>query len=535
MAKESKFTELKKLVENNQTSAELNFIIEKHNTLPSEDRDKAIAEKFGVSQRTSRKWIEELGLSEPKVINKSPFIKDAEQRILKDSKYYLITCAQNATPIHQNFFDNLKEYADFLGAEIHIIPIRYKNPTSVWTDKQASDDWWATDTIPYLDLKRHSLHKNLQLLSDIKIQPTASLPLNGLEGFTAYQSCIVGHPKMQLKSCPVLAGEHRKVMLTTGSCTIENYINSKAGKRGEFHHVIGFVIVEIKDNDVFYIRQVMADDNGDFIDYCHSVKDGNVSKINQIEGIRVGDIHVANRCNEKLETTVHLIEKLNPKKVVIDDIYDGERVNHHIKDDFVTRFKMLQSNRYIIQEEIDEMIEWLDWFKGYTDKVGAELVITKANHDNFLDRFINRADWRKDLHNAQTIIELQRIALSQECDNGIIPYLINQKYPDIKCLRYNESYKIGEVENSQHGDIGANGARGGINQFKNYSTKMCTAHCHSIFRIDGVVTVGTSTKLDMDYVKGASSWGWCDVIFHENGKNQQLIYMNNYKVSTFEL
>ena len=38
-----------------------------------------------------------------------------------------------------------------------------------------------------------------------------------------------------------------KMMMTTGSCTVKNYTDSKAGKKGEFHHTLGFVIIEIKD------------------------------------------------------------------------------------------------------------------------------------------------------------------------------------------------------------------------------------------------------------------------------------------------
>ena len=45
-------------------------------------------------------------------------------------------------------------------------------------------------------------------------------------------------------------------MLTTGACTVKNYTDSKSGKKGEFHHTLGFVIVEIKDDETFFIRQV---------------------------------------------------------------------------------------------------------------------------------------------------------------------------------------------------------------------------------------------------------------------------------------
>ena len=39
-------------------------------------------------------------------------------------------------------------------------------------------------------------------------------------------------------------------MMSTGSCTISNFSESKAGKIGEFHHTLGMV-VELRDNERF--------------------------------------------------------------------------------------------------------------------------------------------------------------------------------------------------------------------------------------------------------------------------------------------
>jgi len=108
-------------------------------------------------------------------------------------------------------------------------------------------------------------------LKQIGLQPTAVNPMSGFEGLTGHQSCIIGHPKVQLKSLPVLEGYHIKVMMTTGACTVANYSDTKAGKKGEFHHVLGFAFVEIRDNDIFYMRQITATDDGSFINLNHKV------------------------------------------------------------------------------------------------------------------------------------------------------------------------------------------------------------------------------------------------------------------------
>jgi hypothetical protein len=61
-----------------------------------------------------------------------------------------------------------------------------------------------------------------------------------------------------------------------GAITKSNYTDSKSGKVGDFHHTLGS-IVEIKDDETFFVRQVTADDkSGDFSDLYNRVSDGNV-------------------------------------------------------------------------------------------------------------------------------------------------------------------------------------------------------------------------------------------------------------------
>ena len=48
-------------------------------------------------------------------------------------KRYVITSAQNATPVHIRFFNSLLTYCSHNSARLIVIPYRYKNPTSIWT------------------------------------------------------------------------------------------------------------------------------------------------------------------------------------------------------------------------------------------------------------------------------------------------------------------------------------------------------------------------------------------------------------------
>ena len=178
---------------------------------------------------------------------------------------FIVTCAQNATPVHKGFFASLLQAAKHLDAELIVIPIRYKNPTSRWSASQANAEQWAAEVQPYLCNTRIRLSKNLVVLGDVKTQPTASSPLTGFEAITHGESAILGHTKLQLKTVPTPQNALPKVLTTTGAVTVHNYTDSKAGKLGEFHHTLGATLVELEGGR-FHLRQLNADKDGSFYD-----------------------------------------------------------------------------------------------------------------------------------------------------------------------------------------------------------------------------------------------------------------------------
>lgn len=446
--------------------------------------------------------------------------KQASKRKLSKSKYYLITWAQNNTPIHQEFWANLQAYSKFLGAEIHVILGRYKNPTSIFVD----EDTWNEDLLPFADAHRHHIHKHLELLSDIKTQPTAATPLNGIEGISGLNSCVIGHPKVQFKVIPALEGYEPKMMFSTGAVTKCNYTDSSAGKKGQFHHTHGAVIVEIKDKDTFYIRQITALKNGNFTDLCYDVKDGVVNKINKIDVAILGDLHIGDHCEKVTAKQKEWLKVFKPKHTLMHDLFNAASINHHEEKDPVKQFEREQNNSNNLQKEIDEMLEWLKGMLPFNP------VIVSSNHNDFIDRHIKNNDWKRNIKNAKTYIECANILLSGKAKKGLIAYFIDEKFgKKVKTLGRDESFKYNDWELAQHFDLGSNGSRGGVSQFRKLSTKMIGGHSHSPSRTDGILFVGTSTKLRVGYNIGASSWMNCDVIIHSNGKAQHLIYLGKDK------
>lgn len=461
-----------------------------------------------------------------KVIEDTDTFKKAKKKVLdKKKKTFIITYAQNATPVHTNLFNNILAYTKNKKAGLHIIAGRYKNPTSVWTDKQEKADWWDANTLDYLDANRHNLHKYLQVLSDVKISPTASTPLSGLNGITGLESCIVGHTRQHLKSLPVLEGYPNKLLLSTGSCTIPNYTDSKAGKKGEFHHMLGFIIVEL-DGDDFHIRQINADDDGNFYDLDKRALDGVIyDNTEGCDAVILGDLHIRHNDKEVTKVAFDLIDFLKPKYVVAHDIAEMESILHW---DLKDPFKLLEkeeSGADNLEDEINEIMEWLDAHKHYN------LILARSNHDDMLDRWLMSTDWRKS-NNKKMYLKLSNIIAEGGPSvrmKGILPTLIDAHFKGkIKTLSLDDSFRVHGWELAMHGHLGANGSRGGHTQFKNLNTKNMVGHGHHPHREDGHIMVGTLSYLRVGFNRGASNWMNGLGLIYPDGKGQ-LVHIINGK------
>jgi len=491
-------------------------------SLKWDERMSLLMNLTGKSERTVRKWSVKLKLTKKTQAPSIDFEIAKTKGFDKDKNVFIITYAQNNTPVNKSLFNNIKEYADFRDASIHVIAGRYHNPTSMFNNE---DESWDEVLTPYLDANRHNIHKYMSIMSDIKIQPTAINPMTGLHSLSNENSCIFGSPKIQSETIPVLQGNKPKMMLTTGAITQKNYTDSKAGKKGEFHHTFGFAIVEIKDDKTFYVRQVTADSNGDFIDLFYDVKynkknkNTTIDKIDSISTCVFGDIHFGDHSKPVLDATFKLLKNLKPKHVVLHDIFNGHSISHHDRKDAFAQYKKEVNNKNSLKQEVIEMMDGLKPFS-----IFEEVAIVRSNHDDFVDRWLRDVDWRKEstIKNSLEYMEYASYVLSGKAKQGIIPYLINLEYPNFTTLDRMSSYKVLGWEVGQHGDVGANGSRGNINQFRKLNTKMIIGHSHSPSRKDGTLSVGTSTKLRIGYNQGPSSWLQSHVIIHKNKKAQHI-------------
>ena len=87
---------------------------------PWDERMSELMDYLGKSERHTRKMLVSLGFK-GQVLEDSVEFKCAQKRkINKSKKRFLITWAQNSTPIHKEFLNNMKAYAAHIDADMRL-------------------------------------------------------------------------------------------------------------------------------------------------------------------------------------------------------------------------------------------------------------------------------------------------------------------------------------------------------------------------------------------------------------------------------
>lgn len=453
-------------------------------------------------------------------------------RELGEAKRFVITSAQNATPVNRDFWNVLLTICEVAGAEPLVIPFRYKNPTSQWSGSQQNAEHWAAEVRPFLWNQRKALNKNLTLLADIKVQPTASSPLNGAEAITAASSGIIGHPKVHTRSIPTPQSRMAKLMMTTGACTVPNYTDSRAGRVGEFHHSTSALMVELAPGGKFFIRRLHFDSKTKSVTDAgtrYTTKGAEVAP--RAIALVMGDTHV-DFIDPSVEKATFglcgIVPVTRPENLVWHDLLDGYSCNPHHAGSPFNKIAKRSTGADSVEAEVRRAIS----FVGEHTPAGTKSWVVQSNHDDFLRRWINNTDWRTDPVNARFYLETALAMCSgthMDSSGTVAPdpfrYWFEMFAPEsARCV--SGSLVLGGVECGFHGDKGPNGARGSINNMRRLGVKTIIGHSHSPGEDEGATQVGTSTRLRLEYNSGPSSWLNAHCLLNADGKRQLIVIVD---------
>lgn len=450
---------------------------------------------------------------------------------------FILSSAQNNTEVDIRFLRNLEAYAKAIDATILISGYTYNK--SLFEDHRKETAEFHPSIQKYITNTQVNLGNKLLFCAEMNILPTQTDPLSGFETYTRSKWGVFPHPRVTLKSVPVMWNAAPKIIMTTGSVTKPNYVAKKAGLKAEFHHVIGAVLVEIdRDGDIF-ARHLIAEKDGSFQDLTNYVQNGCVSKGVSVEAITWGDIHpelldsdtalgawgiVADDVSRGVVNDENMLDVLRPSYQFFHDALDFRRRNHHSINDPHVRFEAYQRVTDSVEEEVVKAAFLLE----VTQREFCESVVVDSNHDRALMRWLKTADYRNDPVNALYFLTLQKAVYQAIADDDEDFLLAEFAFrntaamiDDVKFLKNTDSFTIcnGTIECALHGDLGANGASGHVNAFAKMGPKANVAHTHSAAIFEGIYVAGHSCKRDMRYNRGGlTSWSPSHIVTYPSGK-----------------
>ena len=406
-----------------------------------------------------------------------PDTAEAHARQCEKPKRLILTSAQNNSEVFDKALRSLRQAKKYFGdCEIGIIPSHYRNTTLYSKgDKKEFDDLLK----PYL-VKSTIQFGNVEIKSDVRVQPTTVNPLSGKHSHGGKDWIVLGHPQLTRESVATSGDTFPKLMMTTGSITRPNYSVSDAGEKGKFHHCQSAILLE-KYKDFVFVRQLSFDDNGHFYDLDVKFTPSGYSFNHRIDALTTGDEHVKWNIVEK-ETYGKggIVEKYRPKFIVRHDVLDGYAGSHHHEKQPMVQFVKHHNGDNDYRVEIEQAIAFIN----RTTPSYAETLIVPSNHHDHLSQYLNRVDANVDHQNAIFIAEMQgamRVAaLKKENFDPFYLYAKDRLTCKFKFLDRNIAYYINDISHDQHGDVGTNGSRGSGKGLAKSPDKMTVGHSHCV-------------------------------------------------------
>jgi hypothetical protein len=439
------------------------------------------------------------------------------------TKNFIITSYTLGSYVNQDFLKNLKTYADYIDARLVVIPMRYNNKAKIEDNVESdANSFVSPDIIDYLEDNRFDLTDNLTIFADIKINPTAYDPITGLIPLTRNKTGVFAHTTIRLKTIPTAIDTKSGLIVTTGSISDPLYADSLAAKKAEYHHQLGCVVINLKDDGSFNMRSINArKSNGSFKDLGIKVKNGKVTEA--IAKIAVfGDTHLGQEDGTVLRKALKVCNKLEIEEIVLHDLFDGMSINPHSK----------LMDRHAIKMSLEEELNYnADWLTDITDQ-GYKITIVNSNHNQFIGRWVEANDPRcmgkRDLSwyaYFLTVAEESNYVHPDYYSAAMKRLMNSENYKKVKFLAVGEVYRRFGYNLSNHGHKGVNGAKFSPKGSASIGEKLIVGHSHSAEIMHGVIVTGCTCKLAQSYnSEGFSSWVHAMTTIYEDGQSQLITF-----------
>jgi hypothetical protein len=453
----------------------------------------------------------------------------------------IMTSAQDETPLHEPFWANLKAYARHRRAEIYIGGFTYQK--GLFEDHSVETGKYVPAIMEHLRPIETRLAPRLVWAGQANILPTSSRPLVGWQSHGGASWVVLPHAKIQLESVSRMPGQPPKAAVSTGVCTLPNYVKRAAGMKAEWHHTFGFAIAEIEADGEFWVRTVSAEESGAFQDLDIRVADGRVTEGCHVEAITWGDIHVESLDPEMARLSWGLapdgsrlrgssmVDVLQPRFQFFHDLINFSARSHHTIHDPV----FMTEHHAQKQERVADELALAARFINASSRAGCESIVVDSNHNQHFCRWLRSSEGRTDPANADFWhrVNARWHQAAREGDTSFSPFawaLTEAGAKKFVFVRAGDSFTIcddvGPIECGLHGHAGPNGSRGSARSLARIAPRVNAGHTHSPAIDEGCYIAGANCDLRPRFVNGPSSWAHADIVTMPSGK-RQIVFKNS--------
>lgn len=466
---------------------------------------------------------------------KPPRISSIAERYLDKPRgkvhRFLVTAAQDDTPVFRPFWENMKVYAKLINAEIIVGGFTYQK--GLFTDHNQRTASYDPEVQPFMEYDRVHLSEDLLLVADANILPTTANPLNGWLTVNHGNHVLIPHARIASKVIPRMQGKPAKRAASTGCCTVPSYAPRAAGRKAIFHHTYGFQLVEIDTDGRTFFRHVTGDDYGNFQDLTTQIVDGEIIGNCRIRGLVPGDWHHqqldariaaittgVNIWSNKVTTRNNILDWFQPEYVFFHDTLDFRFRNHHGIADPHERARIAASTSGDVEDEVRMAAAFINACR----RPWSTSIMVESNHDAAIAKWLKGDDGRFDGLNAHywhsLNAEWHRRLRAKDNDFNVVEFAMREVglADDVYFIKSGHSFMLDDVECGLHGDLGINGSRSAPAQYRRFGVKTNSGHTHSPEIIDGQYVAGVSAKLDQGYNKGPTTWAHAHILQYHNTK-----------------
>jgi hypothetical protein len=461
----------------------------------------------------------------------------SESRPRLTGKRFILTSAQNNTHLHEDFWHALHTFAADKSATLLVSRFTYNktawrnsagNIEGVNATSDGDEVWYDPRIEPYTCDRQVKLADDLVFCGELDILPTAATPLETLRSYTGPNSGIVPHAKVHMVSQATMLDEPAKLLYSTGTVTLRNYIDRKAGQVATFHHTFAALYVEVDEAGDWFARQLIADNNGVFYDLDTAYGPGWSRPATEFGDtlITFGDIHVEKVDAVALAGAIELAQFVKAKYGTVHDLIDFTHRNHHNIND---PYFLVQQHYQGIRSVEHGMAMGARLLAGlHVALPDMKILVIRSNHDQAFERWLKNTASFFDPANAPywCTANAQKLdAIRQGKELDVFVWAMHyaaaiEGFPltNARFVQEDESVVINDIEHGMHGHRGPNGSKGNPKSFRQMGRKVNTAHTHSAGVIDGVWTAGTLSLLRLGYNAGPSSWSQSSILTYPSGK-----------------